>query len=44
MGKPRKTWSKAVVDLSRKVGLIESDGNNRSRWRLGDNTIHGMMR
>ena len=41
---PNKTWPKAVVEQSRKVGLNVSDANNRSRWRLGVNTISRMMR
>ena len=42
-GKPKKTLQKAVVEQSRKVGLNKSDANNRSRWRLGVNTISSMM-
>ena len=42
--RPKKTWQRAVVEQSRKVGLNESDANNRSRWRLGVNTISRMMR
>ena len=30
-GRPKKTWLKAVIEQSRKVGLNESDANNRSR-------------
>ena len=43
-GRPKKTWLKTVVEQSRKVGLNVSDANNRSRWRLGVNTISRMMR
>ena len=43
-GRPKKTWLKAVLEQSRKVGLNESDANNRSRWRLGVNTISRMLR
>ena len=42
-GRPKKTWLKAVVEQSRKLGLNVSDANNRSRWRLGVNTISRMM-
>ena len=38
------TWLKAVVEQSRKVGLSESNANNRTRWILGINTISGKMR
>ena len=31
-GRPNKTWLIAVIEQSRKVGLNESDTNNRSRW------------
>ena len=43
-GRPKKTWLKAVVEQSRKVGLNEDDASNRSRWRLGVNTISSTMR
>ena len=43
-GRPKKTWLRAVVEQSRKVGLNVSDANNRSRWRLRVNTISSMMR
>ena len=43
-GRPKKTWLRAVVEQSRKVGLNISDANNRSTWRLGLNTISRMMR
>ena len=43
-GRPKKTWLKAVVEQSRKVGLIVNDANNCSRRRLGVNAICGMMR
>ena len=33
-GGPMKTWLRAVIEQSRKVGLNECDANNRSRWRL----------
>ena len=33
-GRPKKTWLVTVVEQSRKVGLNESDSNNRSTWRL----------
>ena len=33
-----------VVEQSRKVGLNASHANNRSRWRLGVNTIFSVMR
>ena len=42
--RPKKTWPKAVVVQNRKVGLNAIDANNRSRWRLGVNTISSMMR
>ena len=29
-GRPTKTWLRAVIEQSRKVGLNESDANNRS--------------
>ena len=38
-GRQKKTGLRAVVEQSRKVGLNVSDANNRSRWRLGVNTI-----
>ena len=38
------TWLEAVIEQSRKDGLKESDANNRSRWRLGVNTISSIMR
>ena len=44
MGRPKKTWLIAVVEQSRNVGLNVGDANNRSRWRLGVNTISRMMR
>ena len=43
-GRPKKTWLRAVVEQSRKVGLNGSDANNRSRWKLGVNTISSKMR
>ena len=43
-GRPKKTWLSAVVELSRKVCLNESDAINRSRWRLGVHTISRMIR
>ena len=43
-GRSKKTWLKVVVERSKKVGLIVSDAKNRSRWRLGANTISRMMR
>ena len=43
-GRPKKTWLKAVVEQSRKVGLIVNDADNCSRQRLGVNAISGMMR
>ena len=43
-GRPKKTWLKATVAQSRKVGLNESDANNRSRCRFGVNTLSRMMR
>ena len=43
-GRTKKTWLKAVVEQSRKVGLIVNDANNCSRRRLGVNAICGMMR
>ena len=42
-GRPKETWLKAVMEQSRKVGLNESVANNRSIWRLGDDTIVSMM-
>ena len=44
MGKPKITRLRAVVEQSRNVGLSASDAFNRSRWRLGVNTISNMMR
>ena len=43
-GRPKKSWLKAVIEQSRKVGLNENDANSCSRWRLGVNTISKMMR
>ena len=43
-GRPKNTWLKAVVEQNRKVGLNESDANDRSRWRLGVNTTSSKMR
>ena len=43
-GRPMKTWLRVVVILSRKVLLNKGDVDNRSRWRLGVNTIYRMMR
>ena len=43
-GRTKKTWLKAVVEQSRKVGLIVNDANNCSRPRLGVNAISSMMR
>ena len=34
MGRPKKTWLRAVIEQSRNVGLNTSDANNRSRWKL----------
>ena len=31
-GRPKKTWLRAVIEWSRKVGLNVGDANNRSRW------------
>ena len=39
-GIPKKTWLRAVVEQSRKVGLNVDDANNRSRWRLWVDTIY----
>ena len=33
-----------LAEQSRNVGLYVSDASNRSRWRLGVNTISRMMR
>ena len=44
IGKPRKTWLRAVVEQSRKVGLNEGDANNRSRWNLTVNAIPSKMK
>ena len=43
-GRPKKTCLKAVIEQRRKVGQNKSYINNRSRWRLGINTISSMMR
>ena len=43
MGRTKKTWLKAVVEQSRKVGLNGCNANNYSKWRLGVNTISGKM-
>ena len=43
-GRPKKTWLKTVVEQSRNVGLNVGDANNRSRWRLGVNTISRITR
>ena len=43
-GRPKKTWLVTVVEQSRKVGLNVVDASNRSKWRLGVNTISSMMR
>ena len=43
-GRPKKTWLRAVIEQSRKVGLNVGDANNRSRWRLWVDTISSMMR
>ena len=43
-GRQKKTWQKAVVEQSRKVGQKENDANNRSRCRLGVNTTLSKMR
>ena len=43
-GRPKKTWLEAFVEQSGKVGLNVSDASNRSRWRLGVNTISRVMR
>ena len=42
--RPKKTWLRAVVGQRRYVELNESDANNRSRWRLGANTISSKIR
>ena len=34
----------AVVEQSIKVGLNQSDANDRSTWRFGNNAISGKMR
>ena len=39
-----ETWLIAVMLLNRKVGLKESDVNNRSRYRLWVNAISCMTR
>ena len=44
IGRPKKTWLKAVVGRSRKVWLNDGDTNNRPRWRLGANAISIKMR
>ena len=44
MVRPKKTWQRAVIEQSGKVGLNESDANNRSRWGFGVNTISNIMR
>ena len=43
-GGAKNTWLKAVIEQSRKVGLNKNDANNRSRWRLGVNTISTMIK
>ena len=43
MGRPRKTWLRAVIEQRRKVGLYVCDASNSSRWRLGVNTISCMI-
>ena len=43
-GRPKKTWLRAAVEQSRKLGLNASDANKRSKWRLGVNTISDRMR
>ena len=43
-GRPKKRWLKAVVEQSRKVGLIVNNADNCSRQRLGVNAISRMMR
>ena len=43
-GRPKKTWLIADMEQSRKVGLKVSDAYNRSKCRLGVNTISRMMR
>ena len=44
IGRPTKTWLRAVTEQSVKVGLNEIDANNRSKWRLGAKIISCMMR
>ena len=43
IGRPKKTWLRAVVERSRNVGLNVIDANNRSRWRLGVNSIYSKL-
>ena len=43
-GRTKETWLRAVIERSKKVGLNEDDANNRSKWRLGVNTISNMLR
>ena len=43
-GRPKKSWLRAVVEQTTKVGQNESDAINRSRWRLGVNTISSKIR
>ena len=43
-GRPKKTCLKAIIEQSRKVGLIESDANIRSKWRLAFDAISSMNR
>ena len=43
-GRRNKTWLRTVVEQSIKVGLSESDHNNRSKWSLWVNTMSNMMR
>ena len=44
MGRPKKTWLIAVVELSRLVEFNVSDAIIHSRWRLGVSTISNMVR
>ena len=42
-GRPKKTWLRAVIEQSRKVGLNENDANNCSRWRLWVDVIYSVI-
>ena len=44
VGRPIKTWLRAVIEQSRKVGQNEIDANSCPRWRLWLDTISRMMR